>query len=294
MFSALRILFGLLFLASAILKLFPIEYFEVVLAGQVGISWHLVPWVSRLLIILELAIGLSLVFGFWLRTALLSSMLMIVAFSIHLGWQVMQGAEVENCGCFGELLPMDSTTSLVKNVVFLTIGGLLIRFVQRAKSWRFPLLAPILAALSIPLIFVILPLPNFDRNADFELDFELLNRQEFVGFSPMTQGDKLVIIMLADCVHCSQLASFISTIEPQKVQDGLRMLVAGSLEDYEAFVAINGIDKFAVQRTSDRELVAAIGGVFPTAILIEGGKVSGKWKGNEINITMLSELLNVH
>ena len=99
----LRILFGLVFIVSACLKLAPIEAFEMVLIKQVGISWSLAPLMARSLILFELVLGTSIAFGFWTRAMVMAAQAMTAGFTVYLTLLIVQGSGDDNCGCFGEL-----------------------------------------------------------------------------------------------------------------------------------------------------------------------------------------------
>ncbi len=290
---SLRMFYGALFIASAILKLFPLDYFELILVHQVGLSWSLVPLFSRALLIFEFGLGVFILSGFALRRSLWISLILLLVFQFFLLIQILQGEGDADCGCFGELIPLDGPMSMLKNFGFMVIGGILILTIERAKHWSLKWIGPVLLILAIPALFLIEPLPEYADDADFTLDLELLERTPFEATSSLEEGDKTVVVMLASCVHCAQLSSFIATLDPASVEDDLRIIIVGNEGGYELFVEETGIQDFVKVRTKDSELIGAIDGTFPTVLFLQEGEVKKKWKGRDVNIALLNELLGL-
>jgi len=125
--TILRIFMGLMFLFSGGSKLFPIEAFEAVTVQQGVITWDLVPYLSRVLIGFELLLGFLFLLNIKLRRFTLPGALVILsAFTVYLIYLELSGAGGENCGCFGEILPMSGTASIIKNLVFIGITAYLL------------------------------------------------------------------------------------------------------------------------------------------------------------------------
>lgn len=290
-FPFVRMFYGALFIASAILKLFPLDYFELILVHQAGISWALVPVASRILLVSEFGLGVFLLSGYRLRFSLWFSLALLSVFQIFLFRQIMQGEGGADCGCFGELIPLNGPSSLIKNFGFMLLGGMLLIRLAWAEKWSLYEAGPLLAVLAIPVLILIEPMPEFSQDADFEVDLELLSRESFGAESPMEEGNKTVVVMLSNCIHCAQLSSFMATLDAGEVADDLRIIIVGEDAGVEYFVQETGIQDFHYVKTKDRELIGAIDGTFPTVLYLEGGEVSKKWKGRDVNIRLLSELL---
>ncbi len=287
----LRILFGLLFITSAVLKLFPLDYFELILVQQVGIGWSMVPWLARAIILFEFFIGTSIVFGFKTKLNLQASLAMLVFFSTYIITQVLLGNGEEDCGCFGELIPMDGPTSLAKNGDMFVFGLYLLWKLEELKKWSVGIVSPILFILAIPALLIALPIPTIEPDEDFQLDYELLSPYFLENSKESNQ--QIYVIMYAKCHHCEKLASLISKMDPSEVNDRLRLVILGGEDKVEAFVEKTGIQAFPFARSGERALVAAINGTFPALALVENEEVVSKWTGKEINIVLLSDLLDL-
>ncbi|NWF90558.1 MAG: hypothetical protein HXY50_13985 [Ignavibacteriaceae bacterium] len=126
-----RFTLGVLFILSAISKLFPIEAFDLAIVNQGIAGWKIAPYLSRLIISIELFIGISFfITPFIKRIAVPFSFLLLIVFCFHLIFLIITGHASKNCGCFGELIPMSSLEALFKNIALI----ILILFIQKYFS----------------------------------------------------------------------------------------------------------------------------------------------------------------
>ena len=122
----LRILISGLFLLSAYAKLYPTPMFgitKVFEQGQLipmGFSEGLAPYFSRFIIGAELFLAITILFNNYLKKITVPlSFLMIAIYTIHLFTQLF--GDTENCGCFGDLIPMTPLQAFIKNIITLVI-----------------------------------------------------------------------------------------------------------------------------------------------------------------------------
>ncbi|MBZ0198183.1 MAG: DoxX family membrane protein, partial [Ignavibacteriaceae bacterium] len=126
--TILRLFMGIMFLFSGVSKLFPLEAFESITVQQGLVGWGLVPYFSRMLVSLELLLGLMFLLNIKLRRFTLPvSTGLLVLFTVYLVYYELAGNGGENCGCFGEVLPLSNTASIVKNIVFIAINAALLK-----------------------------------------------------------------------------------------------------------------------------------------------------------------------
>ena len=123
---AFRILISALFLLSAIAKLYPTPLFgitKVFEQGQLipmGFSESIAPYFSRFIIGAEFFLAIAILFNNYLKKLIVPlAFIMITIFSIHLSTQLF--GDSDNCGCFGDLIPMTPFEALVKNILTLVI-----------------------------------------------------------------------------------------------------------------------------------------------------------------------------
>lgn len=129
-----RILLSFLFVFGAISKLISMPFFDGMVAELLlgkdyfdqpsGMLW--VQWLTRILVAVELVLGLALLQNKWFKELVLpSTMGMLILFTVHLfyeGFRQENGFTEGNCGCFGDVLPMTNLESIIKNVLGLLAG----------------------------------------------------------------------------------------------------------------------------------------------------------------------------
>ncbi|WP_372635348.1 MauE/DoxX family redox-associated membrane protein [Fodinibius sp.] len=138
--TTVRILLGLVFLASGIGKLIngsEAQYLVELLATE---FYWLIEYSSLIVTVtsvLELAIAVFLLWGRYLKWALGGALLMLVGFSSVLSYFYLQGMSVENCGCFGALgFASGLEFTLLRNgvLVLLVIGAYILSVGAREKA----------------------------------------------------------------------------------------------------------------------------------------------------------------
>ena len=167
---SIRIIVAILFIISALAKLskahlldspyFAISTFEVKQLYPMGFSEGFAPYFSRILIGIELALGLLLLQKNYLRKFIVPvTILLLLVFIGHLSYVTfLSGGNSGNCGCFGELLPMTPIEAIIKNVV--AVGLLVYLYVllpKEIKYENFWVLTTVLFA-SILAIFMLAPI----------------------------------------------------------------------------------------------------------------------------------------
>lgn len=161
---ALRVLLSLMFLLSAVAKLYPSPHFalttfEIKQLIPMGFNELWAAYFSRTLIGCELALGLGLLQPhFFKRLVLPLSFLMLFLFSVQLTYEVFVTGNKGNCGCFGSLLPMTPLQALIKNIIAMGVIVYLFRITEKSADKRDPFLVTSLILASILAVYLIGPL----------------------------------------------------------------------------------------------------------------------------------------
>jgi thiol-disulfide isomerase/thioredoxin len=168
---AIRILVFVLFVVSAVAKMFPIWAFEKQLVDLNVASWCTAPYFSRLLIGVELALGIAILQRHFLKRLVIPAiMALLLVFCIHLTIEMVKhGAMNGNCGCFGQLIPMTPLEAFIKNIITLGFMAWLYRLTRESdKPHRFSWLL-VIWGLSTLLMFMAFPFcPCEDDNTNAE------------------------------------------------------------------------------------------------------------------------------
>lgn len=136
----IRIIISILFLLSAVAKLYPSPYFaistfEVKQLYTLGFSEAIAPFFSRILIGIEIALGILILQGHYLRKIIIpATILLLGVFVCHLTYVTfLSGGNTGNCGCFGELIPMTPIEAIIKNIIAIGLLVYLLKILP-AKS----------------------------------------------------------------------------------------------------------------------------------------------------------------
>lgn len=153
-----RLLLGSMFIAAAILKLLSIDYFEIYIYSFSIFGFTLTTVLSRLVIATEILLGLGLIFKVYYKQVWWFSMMMMAGFTIFLIYVIIFRND-ENCHCFGELVKLDPSESIYKNVVSIFV----LIIIRKEKSHKYSRmfekwLTVCSVAISVALPFVVFPM----------------------------------------------------------------------------------------------------------------------------------------
>ncbi|HPW65879.1 MAG TPA: DoxX family protein [Salinivirgaceae bacterium] len=209
-----KILVGLVFIASAILKLITIDDFEIYIFTINLFSLDLSILLARLIIGFEFFLGMLLCLNlFKLITDLTIATTLV--FTIYLLIRAIAG-DTENCQCFGSNIFLSPTQSIVKNVVL--IAGLV--WARNSKYFQFKykkLLSIGILVTSIVVVNILSP-PDFLYYNDYSRYTDNYNVEYFEKFkvNPVLkerENKKTVICFFSTgCRLCNLTAKKISGI----------------------------------------------------------------------------------
>jgi hypothetical protein len=140
---SLRILVAILFVFSAATKLIPVESFEKQLVDQGITNWCFAPILARCIISAEFFLGIAFLQNHYFKKFILpATVLMLVAFCMHLSYQIYTEGNNSNCGCMGQVLPMTPLQAITKNIITLIILGFVYVCTPKKKDslHRYPLI----------------------------------------------------------------------------------------------------------------------------------------------------------
>jgi thiol-disulfide isomerase/thioredoxin len=162
-----RILISGLFLLSAFAKIYPdpsfyfsITAFEFKQLVPMGFSMETAVYFSRIIIGIEFAIGILLLFPYNIKKIIIpATILMLAVFSIHLIIEILTGGNQGNCGCFGALLPMTPLQALIKNLLSIGLLTLILyKFSNELVEKNNILITANITTLCILALFMLIPI----------------------------------------------------------------------------------------------------------------------------------------
>lgn len=138
--TIIRIILGVIFLLSGIGKLIngaDAQYLVELLATK---FYWLIEYSSLIVTstsVIELVLAVFLLWGRYLKWALVGTLLMLLGFSSVLSYFYFQGMSVENCGCFGAFgFASGLEFTLIRNLVLvlLIIGAFVLMRVRKKEK----------------------------------------------------------------------------------------------------------------------------------------------------------------
>ena len=214
--SVLKVLLGLVFIVSAVLKLVDMDRFEIYVYSYHFFSLNCSFLVARAAFILELVLGISLIsqvlhkLMWWGSMVMLASYTLLLIYAFHIG-------RTDNCHCFGDFLQFDPKQSLIKNGVLM----LLFLLVYRMESWKTPfrwLILCLAVMASTIAVFVISPPDNYTsgyapkQNLQMELFNEMLDAAPLDSLN-LHEGKQVVCFFSTGCEYCQLAAHKLSLMQ---------------------------------------------------------------------------------
>ena len=277
--SVLKVLLGLVFIVSAVLKLFDMDRFEIYVYSYHFFSLNFSFIVARLAIILELVLGFGLISHCLHKQMWWASMAMLGGYTLLLIYALVLG-RTDSCHCFGDYLQLDPKWSLAKNAVLMSLFLLIYRMENWETPFRWLILCSVVMASTIG-VFVASPPDNFTSasNPEHNLQVELFNAmldEAPLDSLHLKEGKQIICLFSTSCECCQMAARKLSLMQQFYgfPKENVTCLFLGNEE---------GIEKFYEQSESARyrdvlypdvpRLLKAVNGNLPTILFLKDGKV---------------------
>ena len=277
--SALKVLLGLLFIASAILKLVDMDKFEIYIYSYHFFSLNASFIVARLAIILELVLGIGLISHCLHKLIWWGSMAMLGGYTLLLIYALTLG-RTDSCHCFGDFLQLDPKQSLIKNGVLM----LLFLLIYRMESWKTPfrwlILCLAVMASSIA-VFVISPPDNLTSNSNPEQNLHTEFFNEMLDDAPLDalnlrEGKQVICFFSTSCEMCQMAAHKLSLMQQFYgfPKENITYLFMGNEEGIAGFYDQSESAHYRDVLYPDvTRLLKAANGNLPVIVLLEDGEV---------------------
>ena len=207
-----RILISALFLLSAVAKLYPTPLYgitKVFEEGQLipmGFSSDFAPFLSRLIIGFEFFIAFAILQSHYIKKLVIpSTILLLSVFCIDLAIDIFGGVD-ENCGCFGQLIPMTPMEAFIKNIFTILLLLFIYRNVTDKEKSSFLLLFNGYLIISV-LMFSLLPIATNSSNKQVS-SFSSYVDSDF----DINNGKKILCFFDAGCDHCMDAAKSLTEL----------------------------------------------------------------------------------
>lgn len=247
--NILRILLGAIFIASGLLKLYPIELLELSIAETGVFSWTQSMLVSRLLIGFEIFLGIMIISGSFKKLVWSVTILTLIGFSVYLCFIIIFMPGLNDCGCMGIQIQITPIHSIYKNLALIAVSTFIWIFESRYKgkwlndyiSGKWVLITATVISFSLP--FILNPL-SIERDKLLEKTPLLTNTIELSDEPFLTwhsndtlqisNGKKIVCFFSPSCRFCQMAARKIRVIQQNSPEPfSLYFVFAGNSQSRE-------------------------------------------------------------
>ena len=277
--SALKVLLGLVFIVSAVLKLLDMDSFEIYIYSYHFFSLNVSFIVARLAIILELVLGIGLVSHCLHKLIWWGSMAMLGGYTLLLIYALTLG-RTDSCHCFGDFLQLDPKQSLIKNGVLM----LLFLLIYRMESWKTPfrwLILCLATMASSIAVFVVSPPDNLTSNSDPEQNLQMELFNEMLDDAPLDtlnlrEGKRVICFFSTSCEVCQMAAHKLSLMQQFYgfPKENITYLFMGNEEGIAGFYEQSESAQYRDVLYPDvTRLLKAVNGNLPVIVFLEDGKV---------------------
>jgi len=211
----LRIFLGIVFIASAILKLFPIEAFDARILETVPfLGWNFSMILARFVIAFELTLGIFIIVGLWLRRIVYPlTIATLVFFTGVIIYSLIRFGNESNCGCFGELLPFSNIQSLIKNMVLIALT-LLLFFNTQKQSLKYWWIGCCVLAIYVFSIFMLHRIPLFLSEIELKepIPAEYVHSDYYKNQETDLMQKHLALFLSCTCPKCKEMVRNMETL----------------------------------------------------------------------------------
>ena len=275
----LKVLLGLLFIVSAILKMMDMDRFEVYVYSFQFFSLNQSFLVARAAIIIELVLGIGLISNCFHQLMWWGSMAMLTFYNLLLCYALIIG-RTDSCHCFGAFLPFNPWQSILKNLVLMGLFMLVYKVKGRSFKGRWMALAGVAIASTLA-VFIVSPPDNYIHNSSPEQNLNETLFNEILSQPPLDalqlqDGKQVVCFLTTSCELC-QLAAHKLSIMQQRYgfpSENITFVFMGNEEGIKEFYEKSESAEYRSVLYEDvHGLLKVINGNFPTMAFLDHGTV---------------------
>ena len=277
--TTLKVLLGLVFIVSAVLKIVDLDSFEIYVYSYHFFSLNFSFLVARAAIIVELVLGIGLVSNTLHKLYWWGSMAMLMGYTLLLIYAHVMG-RTDSCHCFGDFLQLDPKQSLIKNGVLLLLFMLVYRMESKKTPFRWLILCLAVMASTIG-VFVVSPPDNYtssydpEKNLQYELFDHALDETPLDTLS-LREDKQVVCFFSTGCEYCQMAAQKLSLMQRFYgfPADNITFVFMGSEDGITRFYEESASAHYrSVLYPDVVKLLKVINGNFPVIVLMDNGEV---------------------
>lgn len=275
----IRILLGIMFITTAILKLITIDAFELYIYSFGILNYVLVSIFARLVIAFEFLVGVFLIAKIWYKYTWWGTMLMMIGFTFFLIYVSIFRNDA-NCHCFGELIELDPLNSIIKNLITI----MLLLFIRKENDYQFRFkkwFIGLTMAVALIIPFAVFPMDGVynkfkSPKNEFNIEaFEALQQDSTLTEIQWDDGNYFVAFYISGCKYCKLSIKKISSMVERNNLDynKIIILITGNEYNIDLFKEESGTEDYRYYFTHPKMLLDVVYGKFPTFFYLKDGEV---------------------
>lgn len=280
---------GALFIYSAYTKAFPVYTFESTIVEYLHFPWVAAAITARLFVGIEAAMGLLIAANIFGRSkwVLKSAFWLLMAFNVYLIYIWAAFGNDVNCGCFGDAVWMNPTTSLLKNVLILAAIGTLLKF-HKGISGKWAMLTigviyPVMLVLPFALFTV-----QLDSPANLDLAPIYVVQKTDTPSVDLRKGKHVIAFLSPSCSHCRLAGLKMHQMKKEHPELSFFLIIGGTTSDLTDFWKTSQAQDLPYMRMEKELFLKYTGGVFPLILWVNNGKTEAKVSYRDMNATAVS------
>ncbi len=288
-----RLLLGLTFVLSSVLKFMSLEGFESYLFSFDVFSLTICSYGARLLLFGEMTLGLLLMTTLYKRFVEWVALGVLVVFSIFLAFLWIVGND-GNCHCMGETFEMPPQLSLLKNAFLLLLLYFSTWSLQLNIPWRRTFLS--LLFISSFVYAFILKLP-FGLRTERPIHFDEQLYQNLAMTRPALQEIQkkdfaVVCFFSVKCIYCKHAMRKLQVLLDNCPKASAQWVVWGTELGLAKFKEDTNITTQPYFFLDPRELMPITGNRIPILLFLQKGKIVGKMSNGSFDDEKAWRLMN--
>jgi len=303
----IRVLVGVMFIYSGWSKVSPIEPLEFTMLEYTHLPWFLNSVVARLLISLEILLGVMLVFCVRPKTAIKVSCSLLVLFTLYLIFVLSTQGNDGNCGCFGIKHTFTPLEGIFKNIFTLVLLAVFAKwntyrlFFNSEKNF---FLVLILASIAFPFIKEPMDVSvedKFEESIGKDIGLDSLSSTIYYEQEvEITKGKHLVAFFSMGCKYCKLTTQKLALIASRTNKDFKRFYFFGKnkekipqyKEDLLKFWKTTKSDVVPNKVLEKEHFYKLAGFSLPAIYLVEDGKVIKQLSFRSVDEETIDEFLS--
>ncbi len=274
----LRILIGLFFITTAVMKLLSLDSFEIYIYSFNLFSFNWCAILARFVIVGELLLGTFLIAKILYKPTWWLTMLMLVGFTLFLIY-VAIFREDTNCHCMGDIVKLNPVYSIIKNVITM----LLLLLVRKEEDYHFR--GKVVVGIVALIAALVVPFALFPTDSVYNLFMKSDNKVNEKMFAEQMQdstaqalnlsnGNYILGYLSADCKFCKISARKLNTIIENNHLDTNRVVfyIWGAEESVQKFKEETEAIHFRYIPIGPIHAIQLVEGNFPTYVFVQDGK----------------------